>query len=264
MQLMPPRWPTSRCNSRRTTRSRCCTRNRSWISVRGTTGSRADGNRTHKAHPSCRLWSACLPGIPIIPARFTITTTRSRPPTGRSARSPTPTGCVAPFPARATWCTCRATSITAMAVDETYLAANEVPMGVYRLGYYPHNVHFVMASALMAGDGSSGITAAEKLRGLVPDQAALAIPGAHPVKAAPYFAHTLFSPPDTILALPDPGNAIPYVKAMWHYARGIAYVAQRDLGAATAEANAIETLERTADFSLLKTAGIPASDVLKL
>src|SRR5262245_10872690 len=39
---------------------------------------------------------------------------------------------------------------TAMAVDETYLAANEVPMGVYRLGYYPHNVHFVMASALMA------------------------------------------------------------------------------------------------------------------
>ncbi len=153
---------------------------------------------------------------------------------------------------------------TAMAVDETYLAANEVPMGVYRLGYYPHNVHFVMASALMAGDGSSGITAAEKLRGLVPDQAALAIPGAHPVKAAPYFAHALFSPPDTILALPDPGNAIPYVKAMWHYARGIAYVAQRDFGAATAEANAIETLERTADFSLLKTAGIPASDVLEL
>jgi len=153
---------------------------------------------------------------------------------------------------------------TAMAVDETYLAANEVPMGVYRLGYYPHNVHFVMASALMAGDGPSGITAAEKLRGLVPDQAALAIPGAHPVKAALYFAHTLFSPPDAILALPDPGMAIPYVKAMWHYARGIAYVARRDLSAATAEASAIEALARTADFSLLKTAGIPASDVLEL
>src|SRR6266699_1970597 len=111
---------------------------------------------------------------------------------------------------------------TAMAVDETYLAANEVPMGVYRLGYYPHNVHFVMASALMAGDGPSGIAAAEKLRGLVPDQAALAIPGAHPVKAAPYFAHALFSTPEVILALPDPGMAIPYVKAMWHSARGTA------------------------------------------
>jgi hypothetical protein len=31
------------------------------------------------------------------------------------------------------------------------------------------------------------------------------------VKAAPYFAHALFSPPDTILALPDPGMAIPYI-----------------------------------------------------
>jgi tetratricopeptide (TPR) repeat protein len=153
---------------------------------------------------------------------------------------------------------------TAVAVDEKYLAASEAPMGVYRLGYYPHNVHFVMASALMSGDGPSGIAAAEKLRGLVPDQAALAIPGAHPVKAAPYFAHAMFSPPDTILALPDPGTAIPYVQAMWHYARGIAYVARGDFSAATAEANAIERLERTADFSLLKTAGIPASDVLKL
>jgi len=125
-----------------------------------------------------------------------------------------------------------------------------VPMGVYRLGYYPHNVHFVMASALMAGDGPSGISAAEKLRALVPDQAALAIPGAHPVKAAPYFAHALFSPPDVILALPDPGMAIPYVKAMWHYARGIAYVERRDLSAATTEASAIEALARTADAAL--------------
>ena len=39
-------------------------------------------------------------------------------------------------------------------------------MGVYRLGYYPHNVHFVLASAQMAGDGPTVIAAAEKLRGL--------------------------------------------------------------------------------------------------
>jgi len=137
-------------------------------------------------------------------------------------------------------------------------------MGVYRLGYYPHNVHFVMASALMAGDGANSIAAAEKLNGLVPDAAALAIPGAQPVKAAPYYAHALFSSPDAILALPDPGNSIPYVKAMWHYARGVAYAARRDFVAGKAEANAIDTLERTADFSLLQTAGIPASEVLQL
>jgi len=153
---------------------------------------------------------------------------------------------------------------TAAAVDEKYLAASDAPMGVYRLGYYPHNVHFVMASALMAGDGANSISAAEKLHGLLPDAAALAIPGTHPVKAAPYYAHALFSPPEAILVLPDPGNSIPYVKAMWHYARGVASAARHDFSAAKAEADAIGTIERTADFSLLKTAGIPALEVLQL
>ena len=53
---------------------------------------------------------------------------------------------------------------TAVGVDEKYLADANAPMGVYRLGYYPHNIHFVMASAQMAGDGPTVIAAAEKLR----------------------------------------------------------------------------------------------------
>ena len=153
---------------------------------------------------------------------------------------------------------------TAVAVDEKYLAATGAPMGVYRLGYYPHNVHFVIASAQMAGDGPVVIAAAEKLRGLIPDEIARGIAMTQPVKAAPYFAHAQFSAPDAILALPDPGDAIPYEKAMWHYARGVAHVARHDLAAADAETNAIEALERTADFSLLDKSGVPAHDALKL
>jgi tetratricopeptide (TPR) repeat protein len=152
----------------------------------------------------------------------------------------------------------------AVGVDEKYLDATKAPKGVYRLGYYPHNVHFVMASAQMAGDGPTVIASAEKLRGLIPDDVARDIAMVQPVKAAPYFAHALFSPPDVILALPDPGGAIPYVKAIWHYARGVAYAAKRDGTAAAAEANAIETIERTADFSLLTASGIPAKEVLTL
>jgi hypothetical protein len=64
---------------------------------------------------------------------------------------------------------------TAIGVDEKYLAATNAPMSVYRLGYYPHNVHFVMASAQMAGDGPTVIAAAEKLRGLIPDEVARGI-----------------------------------------------------------------------------------------
>ena len=151
----------------------------------------------------------------------------------------------------------------AAAVDEKYLVETNAPMGVYRLGYYPHNVHFVLASAQMAGDGPTVIAAAEKLGNLIPDELARDLAMVQPVKAAPYFAHALFSPPGTVLALPDPGDGIPYVKAMWRYARGIAYVAQGDLAAAEAEANAIAVLER-GDFTLLKAAGVPAQEVLAL
>ena len=153
---------------------------------------------------------------------------------------------------------------TAVKVDEKYLTETNAPMGVYRLGYYPHNVHFVMASAQMAGDGQTVIAAAQKLGELIPDEAARGIAMVQPVKAAPYFAHAQFSTPETILALPDPGDAIPYVKAMWLYVRGVALVANRDFAGATAAASAIETIERTADFKLLKDSGIPAQEVLRI
>ena len=153
---------------------------------------------------------------------------------------------------------------TAVKVDEKYLADTNAPMGVYRLGYYPHNVHFVMASAQLAGDGQTVIAAAEKLSKLIPDEAARGIAMVQPVKAAPYFAHAQFSTPETILALPDPGDTIPYVTAMWLYARGVAYVARGDFASAAAAADLIETLERTSDFKLLKESNVPAQEVLRI
>jgi tetratricopeptide (TPR) repeat protein len=153
---------------------------------------------------------------------------------------------------------------TAVEVDEKYLADAKAPMGVYRLGYYPHNVHFVMASAQLAGDGQTVIAAAVKLRQLIPDDAARGIAMVQPVKAAPYFAHAQFSTPETILALRDPGDAIPYVKAMWLYARGVALVQRRDFAGAAAAADAIGTIERTADFKLLKESNVPAQEVLRV
>ena len=152
----------------------------------------------------------------------------------------------------------------AAAADENYLKASDAPMGVYRLGYYPHNVHFILASATMSGDGPAAIAAAEKLAKVIPDDRLEKAPGAQTIKSAIYFARAQFSTPDTILALPDPSGAGPYVSAMWHYARGVAQARKGDLGAAAAEANAIATLAGTGNFDALKAAGIPALDVLAL
>ena len=152
----------------------------------------------------------------------------------------------------------------AVKVDEKYLDDTKAPMGVYRLGYYPHNVHFVMASAQMAGDGPTVIAAAEKLGKLIPDEAAKSIAMVQPVKAAPYFAHAQFSSSDTILALPDPGDGVPYVKGLWLYVRGKALAEKRDFAGAAAAANDIEKIERTADFKLLKEGGVPAQEVMQI
>jgi tetratricopeptide (TPR) repeat protein len=152
----------------------------------------------------------------------------------------------------------------AVAIDEEYLAATNAPLGMYRLGYYPHNVHFVLAAAQRTGDGATAIDAAGKLSRLIPDAAARTIAAVQPVKVAPYFAHVQFSPPETLLALPEPGESMPYVKAMWHYARGIGFAALERTDEAEAQRAAIGALERTTDFAALTAAGIPGMQVMQI
>ncbi|MGF1615996.1 MAG: hypothetical protein ACFCVA_19370 [Gammaproteobacteria bacterium] len=151
----------------------------------------------------------------------------------------------------------------AVAVDEVYIAQAS-PEGIYPQAYYPHNVHSLMVSAQMAGEATSAVGAAHKLGDLVSDEVARNIPWVQPIKAAPYFAHAQFSASDIVLARPDPGDALPYVKAMWHYARGTALAAKGDAGAAKAEAKAIQELGESADFSALTEGGVPAPELLAL
>jgi tetratricopeptide (TPR) repeat protein len=99
---------------------------------------------------------------------------------------------------------------------------------------------------------------------LIPDEAARGIALVQPSKQRRHFAHAQFSSPEAVLALPDPGDAVPYVKAIWLYARGVALAAQGNFEGATAAADAIEKLERESDFKLLKESNIPVQEVLRI
>jgi tetratricopeptide (TPR) repeat protein len=151
----------------------------------------------------------------------------------------------------------------AAAADEAYLARIKAS-GIYPQGYYPHNIHFLLVSAQMAGDGRTAVETATKLQATVSDEAARTIAWVQPIKVAPYFAHSQFSPPETILAIPDPGDDLPFVKAMWHYARGIARVRLGDFPAAKAEAETIAAIGRSGGLSTLIANGVPADAVLEL
>jgi len=151
----------------------------------------------------------------------------------------------------------------AVAVDEAYIA-REKPSGLYPLGYYPHNVHFLMVSAQMAGDGPTAITAASKLSQLIPDAAARQFLLLQPIKAAPYFAQAQFSDAAAILALPDPGAEFPYLRSIWRYARGVALASKGRVAAAEAELAEIERIIEGGNFKGFDEWNIPARETAQL
>jgi tetratricopeptide (TPR) repeat protein len=135
---------------------------------------------------------------------------------------------------------------------------------VYPIGYYSHNIHFVLVSAQLLGDTPTVLAQADKLDKWLSNEVATAIPIAQPVKAAPYFAWAQYAEPDKILALPDPPGAPPYVKAMWHYARGVALAAKQDTAGARKEAEAIQRILAETDWSTLDAWAIPVRPVLEV
>ena len=108
----------------------------------------------------------------------------------------------------------------AMAVDEQYFKTSPSDP-IYKSAYYPHNIHFVMVSAQMGGDGPTAIDAAGKLDAAVPDAvvAQFAAAGTREGRALPR-ARNLRAP-ETILALKAPPKEQVVVSALAHYARAL-------------------------------------------
>ena len=151
----------------------------------------------------------------------------------------------------------------AVKADEDYL--NQVGYeGLYAFGYYPHNIHYVLTSAQMAGNAATTFEYVERLEGKIPDEVAGSVGWIQAILTAPYFAHAQLSAPETILTLPDPGGKFPFVQAMWHYARGVAFAAQSDIDNAQVESAHIAELNSTADFSMLLDWAVPAPDLLRI
>jgi hypothetical protein len=155
------------------------------------------------------------------------------------------------------------TNITAVQADEAYIRVAD-PSPIYRYGYYPHNLHFVMTSALMGGDARTALEYADRLDEAVPMEMAAAIVLAQPVKASPWFARAQFADPQSVIAAPEPPPGVAYVTGAWRYARGVAYTRLGNTEAARAEAAAIASLVAAGDFTDMTNANVPAADLLNL
>ncbi len=151
----------------------------------------------------------------------------------------------------------------AVLADEAFIAANDASI-LYEFGYYTHNVHFLMASAQMAGDAELALDMAKKLDAKLPTDMAIAVPFAQPIKAAPYYAMAQMGDPNDVLALEKPSEAAPFLVGAWRYARAEALVKLGEFDKARAEAEAISSIYADADLSSLTDNGIPADEILKI
>ncbi len=156
-----------------------------------------------------------------------------------------------------------AVNISAVKADEAYLAKVNAE-GIYPNGYYPHNIHMLVESARMAGAGDTALTYSQKLDKALSDDVVRQVAWVQAIKVAPYFAHAQFSDPQTILAVAEPSEDLPYVRSMWHYMRATAYASAGNTEQAEAEAEAIATIASTADFQPMIEGGVPAPDLVTL
>ena len=154
-------------------------------------------------------------------------------------------------------------NVDAARIDEDYLKASG-EAGLYRFGYYPHNVHFIVTSAQMAGDMTTAVTEARKLSTILNTDLSAAMPWVQPVDAAPYLAYAQFSTPAEILALKAPDARLPYVTGMWHYARAVAYAQRKDRKSFNREIAELRRIRETTDFKPMADQLVPAADLLRL
>lgn len=153
-------------------------------------------------------------------------------------------------------------NLDAIAVDERYFRRSDSDP-IYKGAYYPHNIHFLMTSALMGGDGKTALYAAGKLDKSIGADLVKQFAALQPVKAAPYFSHVQFSSPEVLVALPDPGPELVLVQAMWHYARAVGFARQRALADSQKEIDAIGAIERSADFKPFAEWNVPAREIVR-
>lgn len=154
-------------------------------------------------------------------------------------------------------------NVAAARADEAWIRASG-DKGLVRYGYYPHNVHFIVASAQMAGDMPTTMREARKLAGILDPRISAQIAWIQAVNAAPYFAAAQFAAPVQILAMKAPDARLPYATAMRHYARATAHALQRNRAGFNRELAALAGMRERVNFQPMIDQGVPATDLLLL
>lgn len=132
-------------------------------------------------------------------------------------------------------------NVNAVALDRRYDQLARPQGGVRGMPLHPHNIHFGMGGALMAGGAEQGIKLADwflETYSDIPAQNIWRQAQAHNA----YAIYGRFADQAKIDSLVEPDQSRPMMRISWRYARGEAAARRGDAAAVRAEAEGIKTL----------------------
>jgi tetratricopeptide (TPR) repeat protein len=154
-------------------------------------------------------------------------------------------------------------NIRAVKSDEAYInQCNQ--QGFYPISYYPHNYHFLWATATLEGDSKTAIDAALKTSQTPPDSL-MEVCGYQTLQhfaAIPLYAYITFGKWDEILNYTRPQDERPYMFAVWHYARAMAFISKNNLAEAEKEIAELELFSSNKEIEGLSIWGINSAGLL--
>ena len=148
----------------------------------------------------------------------------------------------------------------AIAADQSYMAACR-RQGFYPATYYPHNVHFLWFAQTMEGRSKEAVASARKVSQYVthcrPD--AIEKPRQNPL---PALTLARFAKWDEVLQEPLESEDGLFEKALYHYARALAFAGQGKLPEAAQEKAAVDRIATSQEAKELETDVLPGQSVL--
>lgn len=139
----------------------------------------------------------------------------------------------------------------AIVADREFLR-REGPHNFYTL-YRAHNYHFLVYGAMFAGQSELALRTAREMVAQIPENMLVAKTDIlDAFVAVPVHVLVRFGRWEDILAEPEPAEYLPATRAIWHYARALAYAATGRVAEAEQEQRAFHRVRAT----------VPASSVL--
>lgn len=143
----------------------------------------------------------------------------------------------------------------AVLADENYFETS-FEEGLYSLAYYPHNYHFLWACRAFEGNYRQAMEAARKVQSkcstewmITPDYSYL-----QHLYATPVYTMVQFGKWQEIIDLDFTHQDQPYLKGVWQYARGLAFVRMGDI---TKAMESLENIKKSqTELSIPETAWV--------